>query len=298
MAAEPTPAQNGFSAKCLLAATVAFFGAGVVAFTAGQLHGSLYAVSSTATTRPFTTARVPTRLGVQAPDADKIEVEKYFEDTSKDGGFDRWRRIYSDSEDVNAVQKDIREGHQITVDKVLWWFQSDPVPIAGKTVADLGCGTGLLAVPLAKQGAIVSASDISGPMAEATTARAEAAGIDMSKFTAYKSDLESVTGKYDTVTCIDVLIHYPEEKMQEMIRHLASISNERIIVSFAPKLWYYELLKKIGSYFPGPSKTTRAYLHDEDKVIAALQKYGFKPKRKDLTATSFYFSRVIEAVRE
>ena len=65
MAAEPTPAQNGFSAKCLLAATVAFFGAGVVAFTAGQLHGSLYAVSSTATTRPFTTARVPTRLGVQ-----------------------------------------------------------------------------------------------------------------------------------------------------------------------------------------------------------------------------------------
>ena len=73
----------------------------------------------------------------------------------------------------------------------------------------------------------------------------------MSKFTAYKSDLESVTGKYDTVTCIDVLIHYPEEKMQEMIRHLASISNERIIVSFAPKLWYYELLKKIGSYFPG-----------------------------------------------
>eukprot|EP00667_Euglena_gracilis_P016764 EG_transcript_17571 len=228
---------------------------------------------------------------------DKVEVEKYFEDTAKDGGFDRWRRIYGDDDNVNAVQKDIREGHQVTVDKALWWIDSDKVPIRGKTVADLGCGTGSLAVPLAKKGAIVSASDISGPMAEATLARAQAAGIDLSKFEAYKSDLESVKGKYDTVTCIDVLIHYPEDKMQQMVAHLASLAKERIIISFAPKIWYYEILKKIGSLFPGPSKTTRAYLHDEEKVIAALRANGFEPNRKDLTATNFYFSRMIEANR-
>lgn len=230
-------------------------------------------------------------------DNDKVEVEKYFEDTSKDGGFDRWRRIYGEDDNVNAVQKDIREGHQITVDKVLWWFDSDAVPIKGKTVADLGCGTGSLAVPLAKKGAIVSASDISGPMADATRAKAQAAGVDMGKFDAYKSDLESVKGKYDTVTCIDVLIHYPEDKMQQMVAHLASLANERIIISFAPKIWYYELLKKVGSLFPGPSKTTRAYLHSEEKVVAALEANGFVPQRRDLTATSFYFSRVIEARR-
>lgn len=32
---------------------------------------------------------------------------------------------------VNAVQKDIREGHQITVDKVLVWIDSDRTPIKG-----------------------------------------------------------------------------------------------------------------------------------------------------------------------
>lgn len=79
-------------------------------------------------------------------------------------------------------------------------------------------------------------------------------GIDLSKFEAYKSDLESVKGKYDTVTCIDVLIHYPEDKMQQMVAHLASLAKERIIISFAPKIWYYEILKKIGSLFPGVFK--------------------------------------------
>lgn len=33
----------------------------------------------------------------------------------------------------------------------------------------------------------------------------------------------------------------------------------------------YVLLKKIGELFPGPSKTTRAYLHPEDEVRGALR---------------------------
>ena len=47
--------------------------------------------------------------------AEKKEVKGYFETT----GFDRWNRIYSDSDDVNKVQRNIRIGHQKTVDEVL-----------------------------------------------------------------------------------------------------------------------------------------------------------------------------------
>ena len=35
---------------------------------------------------------------------------------------------------------------------------------AGVTICDAGCGTGSLAIPLAKEGAIVSAADISAAM--------------------------------------------------------------------------------------------------------------------------------------
>jgi len=48
-------------------------------------------------------------------------VEAYFNST----GFDRWNRIYSDSEDVNKVQRNIRIGHQKTVDQVLAWLQEE-----------------------------------------------------------------------------------------------------------------------------------------------------------------------------
>ena len=34
---------------------------------------------------------------------------------------------------------------------------------------------------------------------------------------------------------------------------------------------YYRALKSIGELFPGPSKTTRAYLHPEESVVNALE---------------------------
>lgn len=143
-------------------------------------------------------------------------------------------------------------------------------------------------------GAKVSASDISDAMAGEAARRAKEMGIN-AKF--YTSDLESVTGKYDTVTCVDVAIHYPSEKMAEMVEHLCSLANDRVIISFAPKTWYYVFLKKIGELFPGPSKTTRAYLHEEELVRNALKKSGFEVARNDMTATNFYFSRLLEAKR-
>ena len=78
--------------------------------------------------------------------------------------------------------------------------------------------------------------------------RAKELGINNAKF--FTSDLESVTGQYDTITCVDVAIHYPTEKMAEMVGHLCSLSTDRVIFSFAPKTWYYVFLKKIGELFP------------------------------------------------
>lgn len=146
-----------------------------------------------------------------------------------------------------------------------------------------------------KTGAKVTASDISDSMADEAARRAKELGIKDAKF--FTSDLESVTGKYDTVTCVDVAIHYPTDKMSEMISHLCSLADDRVIFSFAPKTWYYVALKKIGEFFPGPSKTTRAYLHEEETVRKALEAAGFKVEREEMTATNFYFSRLFEAKR-
>jgi magnesium-protoporphyrin O-methyltransferase len=131
----------------------------------------------------------------------------------------------------------------------------------------------------------------------ANEAARRAKELDITDANFYTSDLESVSGKYNTVTCVDVAIHYPTEKMSEMVKHLCSLADNRVIISFAPKTWYYVFLKKIGELFPGPSKTTRAYLHEEEAVRNALKQAGFEVTREEMTATNFYFSRLLEAKR-
>eukprot|EP00227_Mantoniella_beaufortii_P021724 CAMPEP_0197605530 /NCGR_PEP_ID=MMETSP1326-20131121/43284_1 /TAXON_ID=1155430 /ORGANISM="Genus nov. species nov., Strain RCC2288" /LENGTH=333 /DNA_ID=CAMNT_0043173341 /DNA_START=85 /DNA_END=1086 /DNA_ORIENTATION=- len=223
-------------------------------------------------------------------------VANYFNTT----GFDRWKKIYGETDDVNKVQMDIREGHQQTVDKVLGWMTGKPM--AGVTVCDAGCGTGSLCNPLALQGATVSASDISSAMVgeaevryKAEVAAGAAAPSVAPKFEAL--GLEQCSGKFDVVTCIDVMIHYPTDRVNGMISHLAGLSSNKLIISFAPKTLAYTILKRIGELFPGPSKATRAYLHAEEDVEAMLLAAGFKVVRREMTATQFYFSRLLECER-
>lgn len=254
------------------------------------LLSTINAVSAFTPSSPFITTTSPlshSSLYQSAVD-DKTEVREYFNTE----GFNRWNKIYSESDDVNSVQLDIRNGHDQTISKILNWIEEDG-DISGKTVCDCGCGVGSLAIPMAMMGAKISASDISDSMSTEAARRAKSMGIKNAKFST--SDLESVKGKYNTVTCVDVAIHYPTEKMTQMISHLCSLADDRVIISFAPKTWYYVALKKIGEMFPGPSKTTRAYLHEESVVREALKQSGFEVAREEMTGTSFYFSRLLEA---
>ena len=223
---------------------------------------------------------------------DKAIVKDYFNQT----GFDRWRRIYGKTDDVNKVQKKIREGHQQTIDTVIGWLEDDD-NLAEISVCDAGCGVGSLSIPLAKAGAKVTASDISEKMVGEAKEKAQDELKDPSQVTFSVADLESLDGKYDTVVCLDVLIHYPTVDAAKMIAHLASLAESRLILSFAPKTCVLFVLKKIGEFFPGPSKTTRAYQHKEAEIVKILNDNGFTIKRADMTSVSFYYSRILEAVK-
>ncbi|KAJ7945625.1 magnesium-protoporphyrin IX methyltransferase [Quillaja saponaria] len=230
---------------------------------------------------------------------DKEVVREYFNNS----GFQRWKKIYGETDDVNRVQRDIRLGHSKTVESTLLMLK-DEGSLQGVTVCDAGCGTGSLSIPLAKEGAIVLASDISAAMVAEAEKQAQeqllASKNDQSPAPVMPmfqvKDLESLDGKYDTVVCLDVLIHYPQSKADGMIAHLASLAENRLILSFAPKTVYYDLLKRVGELFPGPSKATRAYLHSEADVERALRKVGWKIRKRGLTTTQFYFAKLVEAV--
>lgn len=84
-------------------------------------------------------------------------------------------------------------------------------PVAGKRLADVGCGGGILAESMAQRGAIVTGIDMGeAPLSVAEMHQAESGlKIDYRQCTAEQL-AEEETASYDVVCCLEMLEHVPE----------------------------------------------------------------------------------------
>lgn len=77
-------------------------------------------------------------------------------------------------------------------------------PLAGKRAVDVGCGAGLIAEPLARLGAAVTAIDAAAENIAAARAHAEGQGLAVD----YRvGGVEALEGRFDLVTCLEVVEH-------------------------------------------------------------------------------------------
>jgi 2-polyprenyl-6-hydroxyphenyl methylase/3-demethylubiquinone-9 3-methyltransferase len=77
-------------------------------------------------------------------------------------------------------------------------------PLDGKTALDVGCGAGLLAEPLARLGAAITAIDAAPELIVAARDHAERQGLDIDYRAA---GVETIVGQFDLVTCLEVIEH-------------------------------------------------------------------------------------------
>jgi ubiquinone/menaquinone biosynthesis C-methylase UbiE len=86
------------------------------------------------------------------------------------------------------------------VNRILDWCRSLGVSFEGKRILDIGAGTGTIAIPLAQQGAFLTAIDVSQSMLEHLKQDAKALSLD-SRILIYHSDWETfpLTESYDFV---------------------------------------------------------------------------------------------------
>ena len=77
-------------------------------------------------------------------------------------------------------------------------------PLLGKTALDVGCGAGLLAEPLARLGATVTAVDAAPELIDVATDHAAGQGLAID----YRAvGVEAVKGRFDLVTAMEVIEH-------------------------------------------------------------------------------------------
>jgi 2-polyprenyl-6-hydroxyphenyl methylase/3-demethylubiquinone-9 3-methyltransferase len=82
-------------------------------------------------------------------------------------------------------------------------------PLAGKRVADVGCGAGLLAEPLRRLGAEVTALDAAPENIAAARLHAEGQGLEID----YRvGSVDQLTGSYDLITSLEVVEHVADTR--------------------------------------------------------------------------------------
>lgn len=87
--------------------------------------------------------------------------------------------------------------------------EHDLTPLAGKRALDVGCGAGLLAEPLARLGARVTAIDAAPELIAAARTHAEAAGLSID----YRAGaVEALDGRFDLVTAMEVVEHVADPR--------------------------------------------------------------------------------------
>src|SRR5215208_1068848 len=134
-------------------------------------------------------------------------------------------------------------------------------PLEGKTALDVGCGAGLLAEPLARLGAKVTAIDASPELIAVARQHATAMGLEID----YRAGaVEELKGEFDLITCMEVIEHVanPAAFVMALARRLAP---DGLLVQSTPNRtsWSRLMMIVIGEGTGQIPKGT----HDFDKFI-------------------------------
>jgi len=138
-------------------------------------------------------------------------------------------------------------------------------PLAGRRAADVGCGAGLLAEPLARLGAEVTGIDAAPENIAAARAHAEGQGLEIG----YRAGgPEALHGRYDLVTAMEVIEHVADPAA--FVGALAAaVAEGGLLILSTPNRTAWSRLIMIG-LGEGTGRIPRG-THDWDKFINPVE---------------------------
>ena len=171
----------------------------------------------------------------------RSKLQDYFDRTANDA----WAKLTSDAP-VSGIRATVRAGRDQMRSNLIARL---PESLAGKRILDAGCGTGALALELAKKGASIVAIDLSPNLIE--LAKERIAPADRQNIDFRSGDmLDDGLGEFDYVVGMDSMIHYCATDMLVVLEKLAPRVRNKIVFTFAPSTLPLEIMIRVGRLFP------------------------------------------------
>ena len=220
------------------------------------------------------------------------KIETYFDRTAADA----WARLTSDAP-VSGIRATVRAGREQMRHLIAKWV----APTAGARILDAGCGTGLLAVDLARMGARVTAIDLSPTLVELAEQRVPT-DIDSGSIRFLSGDmLDASLGEFEHVVAMDSLIHYAPIHAVTALEALAPRVRSSMVFTFAPSNPLLMVMMTVGRLFPRTDRSPQIVPVRFDWLAKALAQSpklsDWRIGRTERVSKGFYTSQALELIR-
>jgi magnesium-protoporphyrin O-methyltransferase len=220
----------------------------------------------------------------------RSEIETYFDRTAAAA----WSRLTSDAP-VSGIRATVRAGRERMRATLLSYLPGD---LKGARILDAGCGTGALAVEVAKRGADVVAVDLSPTLIALAKERVpKNLRIDFRA----GDMIDPALGSFDHIVAMDSLIHYRLADMIAMLAKLAAMSRDGLYFTYAPRTRALALMHAAGRLFPRGDRSPAIEPHRTDRLLRAIDiepaLAAWRVGRSHRIASGFYISQAVELRR-
>lgn len=222
----------------------------------------------------------------------RSEIETYFDRTAAEA----WSRLTS-SEPVGRIRQTVREGRDRMRETLLDWLPRD---MSGARVLDAGCGTGMLAVEVARRGAHVLAIDLSPTLIGLARERMPPS-IGAGRIEFRVGDMsDPALGEFDFSVAMDSLIHYTAADAVAAITRLAPRVRRQMVFTFAPHTPLLGAMHAVGRLFPRGNRAPSIEPVRQEWLWHALDwepgLTGWSRGRSERISRGFYTSQACELV--
>ena len=218
------------------------------------------------------------------------QLETYFDRTA----FKAWSRLTSNAP-VGRIRATVRAGRDEMRRILLSWLPSD---MSGLRVLDAGCGTGMLAVEVARRGAEVTAIDLSAALVSLARERMPQ-DVGPGRVDFCVGDMVApALGSFDYVVAMDSLIHYEPRDAARVLSQLATRTRRGILFTFAPRTPALAVMHAVGRFFPRGDRAPAIEPVSEDTLRRLLSNEPglqiWRLRRTRRVASGFYTSQAVE----